>query len=179
MIPERRAAIHEAICRLADGERSGMAQLVTELWPVLLEFARRGVPEQDAEDIAQEVFLRICARIAEFDRTRDGLSWAFGIASYAILTHRRRTQRRRESLGAPELEALSAPGSSQEELAIQRELRAALRAVLGEVSDDDLAHLGLVAKGPPANVSDAALRKRRQRALDRLRMMWRRLYGEP
>src|SRR5688572_24139065 len=83
----RRSIIHAALVRLADGDRSAIEVLLSELWPVLLSFAERGVGQRaDAEDIAQEAFLKICSRSADFDRTRDGLSWAFGIASYEIKT---------------------------------------------------------------------------------------------
>src|SRR6187399_1720795 len=93
----RRKAIHDAIVRLADGDRSALDALLDELWPVLLAFAERGVGRgADAEDVAQEAFIKICARTADFDRERDGLSWAFGIAHFEVLTHRRRRQRRRE-----------------------------------------------------------------------------------
>lgn len=170
--------IHEAIARLADGDRSALPLLVTEIWPILRDFARRAVEqEQDAEDVAQEVLMRICFRIADFDRTRDGLSWAFGIASYEILSYRRRKVRRREKLGAPELARLPDPDRSQEEGVMLRDLEGALVRVLGQLSDADRANLGLV--DAPQDVAAAALRKRRQRALDRLRTAWRKLYGEP
>ena len=170
MHPDHRKVIHETICHLADGDRTVMPQLVHELWPVLFEYARRSVPEQDAEDVAQEVFLRICTRIAEFDPTRDGVSWAFGIASYAVLTHRRKVQRRRETVETEEVEALTTQGSSQEELSIHRELRIALGEVLGQLSEEDFVHLGLRAKVQAA-VSGTTLRKRRQRAMGRLRLV--------
>src|SRR5690349_3291617 len=92
----RRKAIHEAMVRLSDGDRTAFDVLVDELWPVLLSFANGLGQRADAEDVAQEVFYKICSRISEFDRERDGASWAFGIASYEILTLRRRQQRRRE-----------------------------------------------------------------------------------
>ena len=93
----RRKAVHDAMVRLADGDRGAFDLLLDQLWPVVLSLARvRGVAQwADAEDIAKDVFIKICALIAEFDRARDGLSCAFGIASYEILTHRRRLQRRR------------------------------------------------------------------------------------
>jgi RNA polymerase sigma-70 factor (ECF subfamily) len=70
-----RKAIHDALVRLSDGDRTAFDVLLDQLWPVILSFARRGVgPGADAEDIAQEVFFRICSRITDFDRTRDGLS---------------------------------------------------------------------------------------------------------
>ena len=70
----RRKTIHDAMVRLSDGDRGAFDVLLDDLWPVILSFARRGVGEgADAEDVAQEVFFRICARISDFDRGRDGL----------------------------------------------------------------------------------------------------------
>jgi len=165
--------------RLSDGDRSAMEFLVSELWPVILAFAQRGVRQhEDAEDVAQEVFLRICSRISDFDRTRDGLSWAFGIASYEVLSHRRRHTRRRELLGDAELSEHVAPGASQEEAVIGQELAQAMAEALGTLSEADRLTLGLA--GAPLAIAppSATARKRRQRALERLRVVWRKLYGE-
>ena len=118
MDPTRRKVIHHAMVRLSDGDRTAFDVLLDELWPVLLSFAERGVGRGgDAEDVAQEVFYKICSRIADFDRSRDGLSWAFGIASYEIMTHRRRLQRRREVLDeASVTEQLDGSASQEEQL---------------------------------------------------------------
>jgi RNA polymerase sigma factor (sigma-70 family) len=155
-----------------------MSGLVSELWPVLLSYAARGLRDpQGAEDVAQEVLFRLSSRISELDRTRDPLSWAFGIATFEIMTQRKRRQRRRESpLGetAPE-PAESA--QSAEDAVMQAEIQAALTEALGQLSADDVTHLGLF---EPARVGPAtpAMRKRRQRALDRLRTIWRKIYGQ-
>ncbi len=178
MHPDRRKIIHDSLVRLSDGDRSAMPELVKNLWPVLLDFARRGLRhDQDAEDVAQEVFVRICARISEFDRERDGLSWAFGIASYEIMTVRRRWLRRRETFEQAVLEAQPDSAATQEEALISAELQRALEDVLRQLSNDDRAHLGVALTA--SSTGGATARKRRQRALERLRMMWRRVYGEP
>lgn len=178
-----RKAIHDAMVRLSDGDRSAVSELLRALWPMLLAFARRGVAhEEDAEDVAQETFLRICSRISDFDRSRDGVSWAFGIAKYEILTHRKRHQRRHETLEAPELVLAEAAAQSPEADLIAHELAAALEGVLGKLQPSDRAALGLDNGGPGAHAcgpAPAAARKRRQRALDRVRSLWRKLYGEP
>src|SRR5687768_9381347 len=99
MDPQRRKAIQRALLGLADGDRSAMPSLVAQLWPVLLSYAERGLRDaQAAEDVAQEVLFRISSRISELDRTRDPLSWAFGIATFEIMSHRKRRERRRETL---------------------------------------------------------------------------------
>jgi RNA polymerase sigma-70 factor (ECF subfamily) len=67
---------------------------------------------------------------------------------------------------------------SQEEAVIQSELTEAMVLAVGHLSDDDRASLALEVPRL-ANVPTATVRKRRQRALDRLRAVWRNLYGEP
>jgi len=174
-----RKGIHDALLRLSDGDRTAFPVLMEQLWPVILTLAQRGLKhDQDAEDVAQEVFLRICSRISDFDRERDGLSWAFGIAAHEIMTQRRRRQRRREELGASEVPLQPDPAPSQEDAIIRHELASALSLVVGRISEEDRTSLGI---GPvePTAVSGTALRKRRQRALERLRAVWRRVYGQP
>jgi RNA polymerase sigma-70 factor (ECF subfamily) len=175
----RRQIIHQAMIRLSDGDRTAFDIVLDELWPVILSFAQRGVGAgADAEDVAQEVFLRICSRITEFDRTRDAVSWAFGIASYEILTHRRKVQRRRE---APDLLSLALQAdqtASQEDLLVQREVRRALEQVIGTLTEDDRRVLGLVPGGEVDAASGSTLRKRKQRALSRLRALSGSIHGQ-
>jgi RNA polymerase sigma-70 factor, ECF subfamily len=177
MNPERRKAIQQAMLRLADGDRTAMPGLVEQLWPVLLSYAERGLRDpQTAEDVAQEVLFRISSRISELDCTRDPLSWAFGIATFEIMTQRKRRQRRRETpLGEAVTE--SAEAQSVEDAVMQAEVYAALTEALGQLSPDDVAHLGLL-EPAPARPATPAMRKRRQRALDRLRNIWRNIYGQ-
>lgn len=171
----RRQAIHEAMVRLSDGDRTAFDVLLDLLWPVILSFAERGVGRDDAEDIAQEVFFKLCARIADFDRTRDGLSWAFGIASFEMMTHRRRQHRRRET-GDSALATQPDDAASQEELLMQREVAKAFTEAVGTLTEEDRRALGIDSE-PEVGASSAAHRKRKQRALDRLREVWRELYG--
>ncbi len=176
----RRKAIHEAMVRLADGDRAAFDAMLDELWPVILAFVRRGVGQDaDAEDVAQEVFVRICARISDFDRSRDGLSWAFGIASYEVMTWRRRMQRRRETWDDDAIEAARDGAASQEERLLAAELGRAFEQAVGVLTDDDRRTLGLACGEVQDGVGGATLRKRRQRALDRLRTIWRMIHGEP
>lgn len=171
----RRKAIHLAMVQLADGDRTAFDVLLDELWPVILSFAERGVERAAAEDVAQEVFYKICSRIADFDRTR-GLSWAFGIASYEMMTHRRRLQRRREVADdASILQALDGSPSQEEQL-LGRELALAFEEAVGDLTEEDRVSLGL--GGRRSGAEGSTLRKRKQRALDRLKDAWRRIYGD-
>ncbi|WP_437907028.1 sigma-70 family RNA polymerase sigma factor [Sorangium sp. So ce327] len=174
----RRKAIHHAMVRLSDGDRTAFDVLLDDLWPVILSFAERGVGRgADAEDVAQEVFYKVCARIAEFDRSRDGLSWAFGIASYEIMTYRRRLQRRREVFDEASVAGQLDGSASQEEQLLAREIALAFEQAVGSLTEEDRVSLGLV--DGTSDAAGATLRKRKQRALDRLRGIWRHIHGEP
>jgi RNA polymerase sigma-70 factor, ECF subfamily len=178
MNPERRKVIQHALLRLADGDRTAMPGLVEELWPVLLSYAERGLRDpQGAEDVAQEVLFRISSRISELDRARDPLSWAFGIATFEIMTQRKRRNRRRETLVGEPVTDSEDSVQSAEDAVIQAEVQAALTEAVGQLSPDDFAHLGLL-EATRVGPATPAMRKRRQRALDRLRTIWRNIYGQ-
>lgn len=173
----RRKLIHDAMVRLSDGDRGAFDVLLDELWPVVLSFAERGVGRgADAEDVAQEVFLKVCSRIADFEPRRDGLSWAFGIASYEIMTHRRRVQRRREVHDEASLTNQVDGAASQEDAFIAREMAVAFEQAVGGLEEEDRRLLGL-GEEKRAGAAGATVRKRKQRALDRLRGFWRDIYG--
>lgn len=155
-----------------------MPPLVEQLWPVLLSYAERGLRDsQAAEDVAQEVLFRISSRISELDRSRDPLSWAFGIATFEIMSQRKRQNRRRETLVGEAVPESTATTPSVEDAVIHAELHAALADALGQLSADDVEQLGLVGPGR-LGPATPAMRKRRQRALDRLRTIWRSIYGQ-
>jgi len=158
--------------RLAEGHRAAFDAVFAGLWPELLAFVRRAMPGQaDAEDLAQQTLLKIFFRISEFDTSRDGVAWAFGIAIYEVRTLRRRRQRRKEIDVDPAV--ATADGSPSPEMqVIETDLRRALTEALGVLTETDRAVL-LPMQDVVVGVSPAAWRKRRQRALERLRAVWR------
>ncbi len=169
--PQRRT-VHDAMVRLADGDRSAFDIVFAGLWNELLAFVRHAMPgHPDAEDLAQQTLLKLFFRISDFDTSRDGVAWAFGIAIYEVRTLRRQRQRRREVATESAANRRDA-ASSPEALAIETDLHRALTVILGELSDADRSLL-LTDGGPPEQLSPAAWRKRRQRAVGRLRAIWR------
>lgn len=173
----RRTAISDALARLADGDRSAFTVLMTELWPVVLAFVKRTVREAaDAEDVAQEVFVKIASRIADYDRARDGLTWVYAIAAFEVRTYLRRLQRRRE---VPSLTKEAEPGDPSPaalELMVDQEMASMLESALGELSEAERAVLGIGEASSHAVPTEAAVRKRKQRALTKLRTVWSKLY---
>lgn len=67
-----------------------------------------GSPEE-AEDAAQEVFLRARQRFEQYDRERPFASWILGVASHHCIDRLRRRGRETRLFGAEDVERLAAP----------------------------------------------------------------------
>ena len=166
--------------RLADGDRASFHPVFAALWPLLRRFAARHLRPEEAEDAAQEALVKIFFRAAGFDRSRNALAWALGIAAFEIRTARRRRQRRRE-VSPPDgvLEAAGAAAPTPEAEAIARDLEATLEEALGVLRPEDAETLRLYARGDRPAVAAATFRKRVERAIARLRAVWRTTDGRP
>jgi RNA polymerase sigma-70 factor (ECF subfamily) len=176
MDARRREQIQRWMVAFADGDRAAFEPLYGALWPVLLAFAARALePRADAEDAAQAAIVKVFSRIVDFDRTRDGVTWALGITGYEIMTIRKRRARRREAGPAP-LAGLLAGGPDLEEQAIADGLRRDVLALVGELGERDRAALFDALSGGESP-RDERTRKQRTRAIERLRAAWRRVHG--
>src|SRR5262249_50312043 len=154
--------IHEAMVRLAEGDRGAFDAVFGGLWPELRAFVRSAMSgDPDAEDLAQQTLLKIFFRISEFDTARDGVAWAFGIAIYEVRTLRRWRKRRRE-VSADAAGPVADVQPSPEAMLIETDLRRALADSLGELTDADREAL-LPQDAARTDVSPSAWRKRRQR----------------
>jgi RNA polymerase sigma-70 factor (ECF subfamily) len=163
---------------LAAGDRQAFHPVFASLWPLLAAFTSRHLPAGDAEDAAQQALFNVMSRAVEYDSSRDALPWALGIAAYEIRTARRRRQRRREEADAEgQAEARVAPGPSPEEVALARDLEAALDGALRDLADGDRQTLLAYARGERTEVAGATFRKRVERALGRLRAVWKEKHG--
>ena len=167
-----RFALQEELSALARGDRAAFDPIFRRLWPLLRGFARRVLPAEEADDAAQEALLRIFRRASEFDPARDALSWTLGIAAWQVRTHLTKRRRRREDLreALPERED---PRASPEELAAYAELAAGLDRALAELPAGDAVTLLAYARGERPDLPGATFRKRVERALARLRSLWR------
>lgn len=117
---------------------------------------------------------KILTRASEYDRTRPAAPWALGVAAWECRTLRARTRRRRE-VPDDDLPQLRAEALAEDEL-IRRELETAAVAVLQDLSPNDRAALVAAFWEEARSAASPAARKRRQRALERLRAAFRRLY---
>jgi RNA polymerase sigma-70 factor, ECF subfamily len=171
----KRQQIQGWIVRFADGERGAFQLLFEALWPVILAFTSHALPTlADAEDAAQQAIMKVFSRIADFDRSRDGLSWVLGIAGYEVMTIRKQRSRRRE-IGVAPLDQLAASAEDAESRVIGEELRLAVLATVGDLPERDRDALASTLLGE-AGPGDETSRKRRFRAIERLRAAWRRAH---
>jgi RNA polymerase sigma factor (sigma-70 family) len=169
MTRDERKQLSALMARLADGDREAFAPMFSRLWPLIRSFAGRvATGDFDADEAAQRALVAVFARASEYDRKRDALAWVLGITRWECRTLMRATSRRRESpLRGDERRDLDSP----EEVLLDAELRSILADQLAELSPDDRAALGLEPADP--ELAPTTLRKRRQRALARLREGWR------
>jgi len=160
--------------RLADGDRSAFSALFRALWPPALRVCQRMVhDEADAADAAQAAMMKILERADEYDKQRPALPWALGIAAWECRTLLKRKHRLNESSELPQPSDEGATASDVE----QKLLLAAAMNAMGTLSQADQETLVSTYWETAATAGGATLRKRRERALIRLRDTFRRLYG--
>ena len=168
------AELDSLLAQLADGDRAAFTDVFRRLWqPVLRLCTSMLRNEADAADAAQQALEKILVRCSDYDRKRPALPWALAIAAWECRTLARKRTRRRE---LPEDHAPEFGTDSENELT-RRELVTAGIAALGELSAEDREVLVATFWEEAASVTGATLRKRRERALKRLRDTFKRLYG--
>jgi len=166
--------------RLADGDRSAFHPVFAVLWPLLRRFAARHLRPEEAEDTAQEALVKIFLRAGEFDPSRNALAWALGITAFEIKTLRRRRLRRREdAVREGSFGRLRDRAPTPEEEAMAKDTEMMLREALGALRPEDAETLRLYARGARPSLAAATFRKRVERALTRLRSVWRTTDGRP
>jgi RNA polymerase sigma-70 factor, ECF subfamily len=98
----------DAVRRALAGDDSGYRDLLESYRDRVYSFILRLVGSaQDAEDLAQDVFLKAFTKLDSYDPTRPFLSWVFRIAHNSAIDHLR--ARKPQSLSLDADEALERP----------------------------------------------------------------------
>jgi RNA polymerase sigma-70 factor (ECF subfamily) len=169
--------LNASMARLADGDRAAFTPVFRALWPRVHRLCQHLLRSHaDAEDAAQQAMEKILSRASEYDVSRPALPWALGIAGWECRTLRKRQVRSRER------SAELAPDPQDErphadDALVERDLIAAAMAALGTLSANDQETLLATYFDRATSVGGSTLRKRRERALERLRAAFRRLYA--
>lgn len=171
--PEKR--LDALMARLAEGDRAVFHEVFERLWSPTYRLCLTLLKnEADAADAAQEAMAKILQRASDYDRTRAAMPWALAIAAWECRTLRRKLTRRRE---VPELDTNQHTGQDTQEELVRRDLIQAALSAVGELSATDRETLMATFLDESPTVGGATFRKRRERALGRLRDAWKRLYG--
>jgi RNA polymerase sigma-70 factor (ECF subfamily) len=122
--------------RVRAGDTGGAGELFERYAPALLRFADRLLSDRGAaEEVTQEVFVKVISRAHQYDGRAEVSSWLFAIAANACRDRRRRERR---ATVVP-LEAVAEPvyrGEGIESMLSQRERREAVRRALSALSEE-------------------------------------------
>ena len=173
LTPIERAALNKAMARVAAGERALFSQVFRALWPLTRDLCARLLSNRvEAEDTAQRALMKLFEKADSFDADGDVVSWALAIAAWESRTVRKG---RRPSAALPEDLAGS---QSPEDDFFRRELEAEAARLLGDLSTADRETIAeAFGPNPTGAMASAAFRKRKERALKRLQLAWRKRHG--
>lgn len=173
MDSKERQALTAAMVRLKRGERAAADEVFRRAWPTVRAFAHRWLSgSAQAEDVAQQALVKVFSQAMDFDASRDALTWVLEVTVWECRTERARVRRSRVTSDATEREAPGRPDEALEEA----ELRSTLQELIGTLPDGEQRELTRLLLEEASG--DAAGRKRRQRAVEHLKALWRTLHGE-
>jgi RNA polymerase sigma-70 factor, ECF subfamily len=134
--PSGRSEDRALLERVRRGDTEGAAELFERYASALLRFTGRLLSDRAlAEEVTQEVFVKVIARAHQYDGRAEVASWLFAIAANACRDRRRRDRR---ALVVP-IDALPEPaarGEGVERTLIEREKRDAVRQALAALSEE-------------------------------------------
>ena len=130
----------ELAARAVDGDVRALDELIDLHESRVLRVLRlMGVPAQEREDVAQEVFLRVFRHLRGFRRNRSFQSWLYKICVNAAYDHRGRVGRRAEEPMADGFEGPAAPLTRGGESPEAHHLRITLERALVDLTDRERA----------------------------------------
>jgi RNA polymerase sigma-70 factor (ECF subfamily) len=122
--------------RVRRGDTEGAAELFERYAPALLRFTGRLLSDRShAEEVTQEVFVKVITRAHQYDGRAEVSSWLFAIAANACRDRRRR-DRRAPVVPIDALPEPAARGEGVESILIDRERKDAVRRALAQLSEE-------------------------------------------
>jgi RNA polymerase sigma-70 factor (ECF subfamily) len=137
-IDTRTPAIDDIIERCLGGDQSAWDEIVRLYWRKVFNIAYKFVGRHDlAEDLTQDVFLKLFKSLDSFDRRANFQTWLISVSRNLCIDHYRSVRKEREAVARdvdPSELATAAPGRSA-----QAELEARDRVALLRLALDRLA----------------------------------------
>jgi len=129
----------ELVTRTLAGDQAAFGELVQQHQRIVYNLTYRMLGEaREAEDAAQETFLRAYEHLARYDPNRSFKTWLLAIASNHCIDRLRKRRLTWLSLDEPlpPHPALTSKTTAPEESAIEVESSAAMQAMLGDLPPD-------------------------------------------
>lgn len=170
-------ADRSCLARIREGEPEGSTELFRKYSGPVFRYADRLLGSRaDAEEVAQEVFLKVITRVDQYDGRAPVASWLFAIAANACRDRLRKAGRR----AAIPLEAVAeaaSPDPPADRVLVEGERRRFVRRALALLSDEQREALILARfhEMPYAeiaralSISEGAVKTRIFRAMEKLR----------
>lgn len=118
------------------GESSGAARLFEKYSGPLLRFTDRMLGNRaEAEEVTQEVFVKMISKVDQYDGRASVASWLFAIASNACRDRLRRSSRR-PMVSLDAVAESPSPGVPADARLAERERSVAVRRALSKLSDE-------------------------------------------
>ncbi|MEO1170641.1 MAG: sigma-70 family RNA polymerase sigma factor [Myxococcota bacterium] len=164
----QRSSLETRMAALARGDRAAFDDVYNAVTPVVRAFCRKALGDADAEDATQEVVLRLFQQARDYRTGESVLAWALTVARWECRSRVRKRGRSREESG----HGTEAVVDSNSESRLMH--RAAIAALESLAPSDQHTILTALADDHPRT---SRFRKQKQRALERLRAVWRRRHG--
>lgn len=174
--PDQEADL-ESMEEVRRGEGTGATRLFQRYSGPLLRFTGRMLGNAaEAEEVTQDVFLKLVSRADQYDGRAPVRSWLFAIATNACRDRLRRTMRRK-SVALDSVAEVAEPGIPVDERLADRQRRETVRHALARLSDEQREALVLARyHGMPyadialtLNISEGAVKTRIFRAMETLK----------
>jgi RNA polymerase sigma-70 factor (ECF subfamily) len=97
--PARPADVDPVIERCLDGDQAAWEQVVRQHWRKVFNVAYKFVGKHDeAEDLTQEIFLKIFRSLHTFDRRANFQTWLISVSRNLCIDHYRSVRKERETI---------------------------------------------------------------------------------
>ncbi len=174
--PDQEADL-ESLEQVRRGEAEGATRLFHRYSAPLLRFTGRLLGNSaEAEEVTQDVFLKLMSRADQYDGRAPVASWLFAIATNACRDRQRRSVRR-PSVALNAVAEVAEPGIPVDERLVDRQRREAVRRALQHLSGEQREAIVLARyHGMPyadiartLNISEGAVKTRIFRAMETLK----------
>jgi RNA polymerase sigma factor (sigma-70 family) len=133
--PDQEADL-ESLELVRRGDEAGAARLFERWSTPLLRFTGRMLGDRaEAEEVTQDVFLKVIARAGQYDGRASVASWLFAIAANACRDRLRRSARR-PNVSLDAVAEVPQPDVPADLRLVQRQRRAAVRRALARLSEE-------------------------------------------